>query len=79
MKFENYGVFQNFANEIGKLWGFHLEKPHNFQFHLQNGKLWGFWKIFQMPLFARYEPHPWYNPGSVFYQIRFDSGIDSCF
>ena len=27
--FRDFGVF---ANEIGKLWGFHLQKPHNLNF-----------------------------------------------
>ena len=30
------GFFQNFANENRKLWGFHLQKPHNPKFRKKN-------------------------------------------
>ena len=30
------GFFGNFANENGKLWGFHLQKPHNPKFRKKN-------------------------------------------
>ena len=35
------GFFRNFANENGKLWGFHLQKPHNLNFL----KIMGFFQM----------------------------------
>jgi len=78
LDFSNFQKLNFFANKNGKLWGFHLQKPHNFPKNLhrgcnttsffanKNGKLWGFY--LQKP---HNENRLYYNLKSVVLQPPF--------